>query len=305
MLLLCGTVGELAIAQPRQSRFAAKIGHARRAITAALLAASLTACSTSEVLQTAAPVPTSTSEKYAAIVIDANSGQVMHAEDADARRYPASLTKMMTLYMLFEAMQQGRVTTSTPIPVSSYAASRPPTKLYFKGGQSIDAETAIRALCVKSANDVATAVAEYLGGSEANFAVMMTNKARQLGMTSTVFKNASGLPDSGQVTTARDMATLSLALRRHFPAQYGYFGRSSFAFRGKTIKGHNKVLEMVQGANGIKTGYTRASGFNLATSVDRDGKRIVAVVMGEKTARQRDALMAQLVERFLPRATRR
>jgi D-alanyl-D-alanine carboxypeptidase len=272
---------------------------------ALLLAASLAACSTTEVMQTSAPVPTSTSEKYAAIVVDANTGRVLHAVDADAPRYPASLTKMMTLYMLFEAIEQGRLSTQSQIPVSAYAAARPPTKLYFKGGQSVDVDTAIRALCVKSANDVASAVAEHLGGTEANFAAMMTAKARQLGMNSTVFRNASGLPDGAQRTTARDMATLSLALRRHFPAHYGYFGRSSFAFRGKTIKGHNKVLEMVRGADGIKTGYTRASGFNLATSVSRDGKSIVAVVMGEKTARQRDALMAELVERFLPQAARR
>ena len=271
-----------------------------------LVAAGLAACSTSEVLRpSSAPVPTSTSSKYAAIVIDANSGRTLHAVDADAPRIPASLTKMMTLYMLFEAMQQGRVTPSTQIPVSAYAASRPPTKLYFKAGQSVDADTAIRALATKSANDVATAVAEYLGGSEDRFAGMMTAKARQLGMNHTVFRNASGLPDGEQRTTARDMAILGIALRQHFPSMYGYFGQRGFAFRGRTIKGHNKVLDMVAGADGIKTGYTRASGFNLATSVSRDGKRLVAVVMGEKTARDRDALMAQLVERFLPEASRR
>jgi D-alanyl-D-alanine carboxypeptidase len=294
----------LASARPRIRSGA--IGAVARAILCFVLAAVVTACTTSDVLRsTSRPIPTSASSKYAAIVIDANTGRVLHADQADSRRYPASLTKMMTVYMLLEALQQGRIGPSTAIPVSAYAAGRPPTKLHFKAGQSIDVDTAIRALVTKSANDVATAVAEHLGGSEARFASMMTSRARQLGMGSTVFKNASGLPDGGQVTTARDMATLSLALRRQFPAQYGYFARTSFSFRGKTVKGHNKVLETVRGADGIKTGYTRASGFNLATSVRRDGKSIVAVVMGGDSAGQRDALMAQLIETFLPKASRR
>ena len=277
-----------------------------RAILITALAVIMTACTSSDVLRsTAQPIPTSASSKYAAIVVDAGTDRVLHADQADSRRYPASLTKMMTVYMLFEALQQGRIGTSTEIPISAYAASRPPTKLHFKAGQTIDVDTAIRSLVTRSANDVATAVAEHLGGTEANFAAMMTARARQLGMGSTVFRNASGLPDAGQVSTARDMATLSLALRRNFPAQYGYFGRTSFAFRGKTIKGHNKVLETVRGADGIKTGYTRASGFNLATSVRRDGRSIVAVVMGGDSAAQRDALMAQLIETFLPKASRR
>ena len=220
-----------------------------RAILFVALAAIVTSCTSSDqILRTAKPVPTSSSSKYAAIVIDANTGRVLHADQADSRRYPASLTKMMTVYMLFEAIQQGRVSASTEIPVSAYAASRAPTKLHFKPGQTIDVDTAIRALVTRSANDVATAVAEHLGGSEANFAAMMTTKARQLGMGSTVFRNASGLPDAGQVSTARDMATLSLALRRHFPSQYGYFGRTSFTFRGKSVRGHNKVLETVRGS---------------------------------------------------------
>lgn len=277
-----------------------------RAILCLVLCAFVTACTTSDVLRgTSRPIPTSASSKYAAIVVDANTGRILHADEADSRRYPASLTKMMTVYMMLEAMQQGRLGPATPIPVSATAAGRPPTKLHFKAGQTIDADTAIRALVTKSANDVATAVAEHLGGTEARFASMMTAKARQLGMGSTVFRNASGLPDPGQVTTARDMATLSLALRRQFPAQYGYFGRTSFSFRGRTVKGHNKVLETVRGADGIKTGYTRASGFNLATSVRRDGRSIVAVVMGGDSAGQRDALMAQLIETFLPKASGR
>lgn len=300
------TRGGTALALERQRIMSGSWVALVRAILLLTLAAIATACTSSEeVLRTAKPVPTSASNKYAAIVVDANTGQVLHADNADSRRYPASLTKMMTVYMLLEAMRDGKVGASTDIPISAYAASRPPTKLHFKGGQSIEADTAIRAMVTKSANDVATAVAEYLGGTEANFAAMMTARARQLGMGSTVFRNASGLPDPGQVTTARDMATLSLALRRHFPGQYGYFGKTSFTFRGRSVRGHNKVLETVRGADGIKTGYTRASGFNLATSVRRDGRSVVAVVMGGDSAGQRDAMMAQLVETFLPKASRR
>ncbi|PSM19742.1 D-alanyl-D-alanine carboxypeptidase [Nitratireductor sp. StC3] len=266
----------------------------------------VTACSTSETLRTAVPSSTSSSSpKYAAIVVDAQDGRVLFARNADSARYPASLTKMMTLYLLFEAMEQGRVSRDTPIPVSAYAASRPPSKLGLKAGQPVPADIAIRALATKSANDVATAVAEFLGGTEERFAAMMTAKARQLGMVGTVFRNASGLPDSRQRTTARDMAKLGMSLRRRFPAYYPYFSLTSFAYRGKTIRGHNKVLETVRGADGIKTGYTRASGFNLATSVDRDGRRVVAVVMGEKTARARNAHMAELIEAYLPKARSR
>ncbi|MVA97850.1 D-alanyl-D-alanine carboxypeptidase [Nitratireductor sp. CAU 1489] len=261
------------------------------------------ACSTSETLRTAVPTSTSSSSsKYAAIVVDARDGRVLFARNADSARYPASLTKMMTLYLLFEAMEQGRVNRDTPIPVSAYAASRPPSKLGLKAGQTLPTDTAIRALATKSANDVATAVAEFLGGTEERFGAMMTAKARQLGMVGTVFRNASGLPDARQRTTARDMAKLGMSLRRRFPAYYPYFSLTSFAYRGKTIRGHNKVLETVRGADGIKTGYTRASGFNLATSVGRDGRRVVAVVMGEKTARARNAHMAELIEAYLPKA---
>lgn len=284
-----------------------RLARAARLLVTASLVLMLTACSTSETLRTAAPapVPTSTSPKYASIVIDAHTGRVLHAANADQPRYPASLTKMMTLYMLFEAMERGQVTRDSQIPISAYAAARPPSKLGFRPGQTIDVDTAIRALATKSANDVASAVAEFIGGTESQFAAMMTQKAREIGMTSTVFRNASGLPDPDQRTTARDMAVLSLALRRRFPNQYGYFGAQSFAFRGGTVRGHNRVLETLRGADGIKTGYTRASGFNLATSVSRDGKRLVAVVMGEDSAAQRNAHMEDLVERFLPAATRR
>jgi len=264
------------------------------------LALALAACSTTETLQTAQPLPTYVSPKYAAIVVDANDGKVLYQAASDATRYPASLTKMMTLYLLFEAMETGRVSASTEIPVSDYARSRPPTKIGFRRGQSIDVDSAIKALVIKSANDVATAIAEYLGGTEGNFAAMMTAKARSIGMRGTVFRNASGLPDSGQVTTARDMALLGLALRKRFPQYYYYFSATSFAYRGRTIRGHNDLIGGVDGVDGIKTGYTRASGFNVVTSAARGGRKVVAVVMGGDTARARNANMAALIDRYLP-----
>ena len=264
------------------------------------LALALAACSTTETLQTAQPLPTYVSPKYAAIVVDANDGKVLYQAASDATRYPASLTKMMTLYLLFEAMETGRVSASTEIPVSDYARSRPPTKIGFRRGQSIDVDSAIKALVIKSANDVATAIAEYLGGTEGNFAAMMTAKARSIGMRGTVFRNASGLPDSGQVTTARDMALLGLALRKRFPQYYYYFSPTSFAYRGRTIRGHNDLIGGVDGVDGIKTGYTRASGFNVVTSAARGGRKVVAVVMGGDTARARNANMAALIDRYLP-----
>lgn len=264
------------------------------------VALALAACSTTETLQTAQPLPTYVSPKYAAIVVDANDGKVLYQAASDASRYPASLTKMMTLYLLFEAMESGRVSAGTQIPVSDYARSRPPTKIGFKRGQSIDVDSAIKALVVKSANDVAVAVAEYLGGSEVNFAALMTAKARSIGMQGTVFRNASGLPDPGQLTTARDMAVLGLALRKRFPQYYSYFSTTSFAYRGRTIRGHNELIGGVDGVDGIKTGYTRASGFNVVTSAARGGRKVVAVVMGGDTARSRNANMAALIDRYLP-----
>jgi D-alanyl-D-alanine carboxypeptidase len=268
-----------------------------------LMLVALAACSTSETLRVAQPQRPS-SLKYASIVVDANTGRVLYEADSTAPRYPASLTKMMTLYMLFEAMESGRIARDTPIPVSAHAARRPPSKLGFRPGDTIDAESAVLALTVKSANDVAVAVAEYLGGSEEQFAAMMTAKARSIGMRGTTFRNASGLPDDGQVTTARDMAVLGLALRKRFPAQYAYFSNQSFAYRGRAIRGHNELLRSVAGVDGIKTGYIRASGFNICTSVGRDGRRLVVVVMGGDTARARNAHVEELIERFLPRAAR-
>lgn len=273
----------------------------KKTARAALLMAVVTGCSTPQVVPaSAAPA----NEKYAAIVVDANTGKTLFSSSADARRYPASLTKMMTLYMMFEAMKSGRLNRNTRIPVSAYAASRPPTKIGFKPGQSIPAEAAILALITKSANDVAAAVGEYLGGSEARFAQMMTAKAKRLGMRSTVFRNASGLPNMQQHSTARDMAILGMALREHFPNEFSYFSKRSFTYRGQTINGHNRLLGRVEGVDGIKTGYTNASGFNLVSSVNIDGRKMVAVVMGGRSAASRDNHMRELIAKYLPQTSR-
>ena len=267
-----------------------------------VLSLAVSGCTTSRVLTpTSAPVVTTfNSTKYAAIVIDGSSGSVLYQTAAEAPRIPASLTKMMTLYLLFEAMESGRVTRATLIPVSDHARSRPPTKIGFKRGDSVDVDTAILAVVTKSANDVAVAIAEYLGGTEDNFAAMMTAKARQIGMRSTTFRNASGLPDPGQVTTARDMALLGVALRKRFPQYYSYFSTQNFSYRGRTIRGHNDLIGGVEGVDGIKTGYTRASGYNVVTSVSRGNRKLVAVVMGGDSARSRNANMAALIERYMP-----
>jgi len=241
--------------------------------------------------------------RYAGIVVDADSQEILYAENADRLRYPASLTKMMTLYLMFEAMEEGRLSLSQPLPVSAHAASRPASKLYVKAGSSIPVEKAIEALVIKSANDVAVVVAEALGGSEAHFGRMMTDKARELGMPDTVFRNPHGLPDAGQVTTARDMAVLSRHLMRDFPQYYPYFSRTSFRWKGKTITGHNRLLKNYAGADGLKTGFIRASGFNVATSAVRDGRRLLTVVMGGFSAASRDAHTADLLDRGFLRAS--
>ncbi|MER9297804.1 D-alanyl-D-alanine carboxypeptidase [Mesorhizobium sp. M0621] len=238
-------------------------------------------------------------QKYAAIVIDARTGKQLFEVSSTAQRYPASLTKMMTLYLLFEALDSGRLTKQTQIPVSDHAASQPPTKMRFRRGESIDVDSAIRAIVVKSANDVAVAVGEYLGGSEEQFAAMMTSKARQLGMASTSFRNASGLPDDGQMTTARDMAVLGMALHQRFPQQFHYFSESDFMFRGRLVRGHNDMLGRVRGVDGIKTGYIRASGFNIVTSYNADGRNLIVVVMGADSARQRNDHVEALIQRSL------
>ena len=243
--------------------------------------------------------------KKAAIVIDANTGKTLYSSNGDAPRYPASLTKMMTLYMVFEAMVAGKIDKSTKVRFSRHAASQPPTKLGTGAGNSITVEQAILALVTKSANDAAAAVGELLGGSESNFARMMTAKARQLGMKSTTFRNASGLPDSRQVTTARDMAILGMSLKEHFPKYYDYFSTRSFTYGRTRMGNHNKLLGRVKGVDGIKTGYTRASGFNLASSVEIGDRKLVAVVMGGASGRSRDARMAELIKAYMPKTKKR
>ncbi len=281
-------------------RAAAGVRPGIRAAALALVALFLSAC-VSAIPTAPRPIE---SEKYAAIVVDATSGAVLYQYAAEQPRYPASLTKLMTVYMLFEALDQGRIQKATPIPISDTARAQPPTKIGFRAGETIDVDSAIRALVIRSANDVAVAVAEYLGGTEADFARQMTARARSLGLAQTSFANASGLPDPGQRTSARDMARLSLALRQRFPHHYHYFGERSFVYAGRTIRSHNELIGEVAGVDGLKTGYIRASGYNLATSIRRDGRSVVAVVMGGESAADRNARMKQLIDQFLPMATR-
>lgn len=231
----------------------------------------------------------------ASIVIDAATGTVLSANNPDGVTQPASLTKMMTMYLLFDALKQGKIRLTDTLTFSDYAASRPSTNLAVEEGDTIGVETAILAMVVRSANDVATAVGERLGGSEANFASMMTAKARQLGMSSTSFRNASGLPDDGNRTTARDMAKLGAALVRDFPQYYGYFSRYTFTYHGVNYTGHNRLVKTFKGADGIKTGYVRASGFNVVTSAEQNGRRLIGVVLGGNTPSIRDRQMTSLL----------
>ena len=242
-------------------------------------------------------------DKQASFIIDANTGKVLHAQSADELRFPASLTKMMTLYLLFEAIEAGRMTYDTPITFSERATGMAPSKLGLKAGEEITALEAIKVLVVKSANDVACAVAEHIGGSEYEFAKLMTERARAIGMSSTTFRNASGLPNPAQKTTARDMVTLGLRLQDDFPEYYRLFATTSVTIRGKTHKTHNTLMNGFPGMDGIKTGYTRASGFNLVSSVRADGKHIVGAVFGGKTADTRNALMRSLLFSSLEKAS--
>ncbi|MFP2770034.1 SPOR domain-containing protein [Oceanisphaera sp. KMM 10153] len=240
--------------------------------------------------------------RYAAIVLDADTGEVLHASSADATRYPASLTKMMTLYMLFEAMDKRLMMLDTAMPVSAHAASMPQTNISLKKGDRLRVRDAIPALVVRSANDAAVVVAEALGGTESEFARMMTAKAKSMKMTATSFRNASGLPDNAQASTARDLAILSLRLMKDFPQHYHYFSTPSFSFRGKTYHSHNRMVKNYAGVDGMKTGYIRASGFNVATSALRGERRLIGVVMGGNTAQSRDAQMAKLLDSGFERA---
>ncbi len=243
--------------------------------------------------------------KSASLVIDANTGRTLHDRDADELRYPASLTKMMTVYLVFEEIEAGRLSYGTRITASARAAGRSPSKIGLRVGEQISVRTAVEALIVKSANDVATAVAEHISGSEWRFARRMTAKARQLGMANTVFRNASGLPNSEQVTTARDIVKLALALQDHFPQHYHHFKKTRFRYRGRTIRGHNAITRSFPGAEGLKTGYIRASGFNIVSAVRRGRKHVVAAVFGGRTGRARNRLTRILLSRGLARASRR
>jgi D-alanyl-D-alanine carboxypeptidase len=243
------------------------------------------------------------SPPYAAIVIDANTGAILHESNPDSARHPASLTKIMTLYMLFEQLDAGQLRVDSELAVSAHAASMAPSKLGLKPGQTIRVDDAIRALVTKSANDVAAVVAEAIGETEPQFARQMTQKARALGMSRTTYRNASGLPDPDQITTARDQAQLGRAIQDRFPKYYRYFATPSFSYRGQAMRNHNKLLGHVNGVDGIKTGYTVASGFNLVTSVRRNGRYLVAVVMGGSSGRSRDARMRELVEAHITKGS--
>jgi len=233
---------------------------------------------------------------YSSIVVDANTGAVLQATNADSPRHPASLTKIMTLYLLFERLEAGKIKLTTEMPVSAHAAAQAPSKLGLKPGQSIAVESAIRSIVTKSANDVAVVVAEALGGDEIEFARLMTTKAHALGMKHTAYHNASGLPDDQQITTARDEAILGRAIQDRFPGYYRYFSTRAFVYRGKFMRNHNHLLGSVAGVDGIKTGYIHDSGFNIVTSVRRGGRHIVAVVFGGRTANARDAKVRSLID---------
>ncbi len=235
--------------------------------------------------------------RYASIVIDYDTGRVLHETNADTRNYPASLVKMMTLYLAFEALERGDITLDKKLTVSRRAAGMPAAKLGLKRGETITVENAILALITKSANDAAVVVAETLGKKETKFARMMTRKAKALGMKRTRFRNASGLPNRSQLSTARDMATLARALIRDFPKYYKLFSTKEFVYKGRRHRNHNRLLRKYTGADGIKTGYIRASGFNLVASVSRNGRRLIAVVLGGKTPRSRDRHIAKLFDR--------
>ncbi|CAM5192373.1 D-alanyl-D-alanine carboxypeptidase OS=Bosea thiooxidans OX=53254 GN=SAMN05660750_03087 PE=3 SV=1 [Bosea thiooxidans] len=241
---------------------------------------------------------------YAAMVVDAKTGRTLHAVNEDAARIPASLTKVMTLYMLFEQMERGRFSMDSELRVSSYAASQPPTKLGLRAGSTISVEDAIKSMITLSANDSSVVVAENIAGSEEAFAEQMTRKARSLGMGSTRFYNPHGLPHSPpNLTTARDLTILARAIQERFPKYYPLFSMRAFQYGSRTIRGHNRLLGKVEGVDGIKTGYTRASGFNLMTSAKSEGRHVVSVVLGGRSGASRDKIMTDLVLASLPRAS--
>jgi D-alanyl-D-alanine carboxypeptidase len=259
-------------------------------------------CGFAAIVFTLASIP-SQAAPYADIVVDANSGNVLHETNADARRHPASLTKIMTLYLLFEQLEAGKLKLDSQLKVSREAAGQMPTKLGLKSGSTLQVEDAIKGIVTRSANDAAVVVAEAIAGDEDEFARLMTRKAQALGMTRTLYKNASGLPNDDQVTTARDQAALGRAIQERFPRYYKYFSTRSFTFRGQSIGNHNHLLGRVEGVDGIKTGYIGASGFNLVTSVHRGNRYLVAVVLGGSSAGSRDARMRELISDKIAQAS--
>lgn len=238
-----------------------------------------------------------------AIVVDANNGKVLFANRADEIRAPASITKVMTVYLVFDAIQSGRITWNTQMPVSQNAASRPRMRLGMPAGSTISVRDAVNAMIVLSANDVSVVVAEYLGGTEANFARIMTLKARSLGMRNTTFKNANGLPSQGHVSTARDIALMSIAMREHFPQYYNLFSQRQFSYRGQVYNGHNRVLDRIDGADGLKTGFTNLAGYTITTSVAKNGKKLVIVVLGGTSGRHRDDVVVLLANAYIGSAS--
>ncbi len=243
-----------------------------------------------------ASVPAKADSRYAALVMNADTGDVIYSRNADLRRYPASLTKLMTLYLLFEAIDEGRLEMDDPLYVSSRAAGQPPSKLGVEQGSTISVEDAIQALVVRSANDVAVVVAEGLADSEWEFGRLMTRRAREMGMDQTRFENASGLPHRRQQTTARNLAILAMSVVQDFPQHLHYFSQESFTYEGRTWRTHNNLLDDYEGTTGLKTGYTRASGFNLIATVERDGFSLVGIVLGGRTAARRDREMERILD---------
>jgi D-alanyl-D-alanine carboxypeptidase (penicillin-binding protein 5/6) len=253
----------------------------------AILAAGLVAPGLAQAQVPYLSIPAS-EPKYAAIVVDANTGEVLYAKRADSLRYPASITKVMTMYLVMEAMSEGRVKPTDMVTISARAASQPPTKLGVPAGDQVSVDDALKALATRSANDMAVALAEHIAGTEQRFAALMTLRGQELGMSNTRFVNASGLPDNRQISSARDIAIMSRAVMRDFPQYYGYFSINAFYFRGRLITSHNRLMGQFAGMDGLKTGYINASGFNLAASAVRDGRRLIAVVLGGRSTVTRD-----------------
>lgn len=271
------------------------MGPSRRAV-AALVALLLVVGLISAGVWSRVEAQTGENSRYAAIVVDAGSGEVLFARHADSRRFPASITKVMTLYLVFEALEKGTVTLEDVVTVSPLAASQPPSKLGLAAGQTIRLDDAMRATAVRSANDMAMVLAEHVGGSEARFTTMMTQKAEELGMTQTRYFNPNGLPDSRQQTSARDLAVLARAVMRDYPQYYSYFSQQDWAYQGRDFRNTNGLLHGGNGYDGIKTGFTNASGYNLAASAVRDGKRIIIIVLGGRSSATRNAHLAQLMD---------